>query len=147
MSFFQKLLSNRILLTALLAWAIAQVTKTILHAIVNRGIDWERLVGDGGMPSCHSATVCALATAAALHQGADSAIFALAAGMAMIVMDDARGVRRESGRHAKALNELLDLLMGEAAPEVKLKEMLGHSPLQVLIGALIGVGTAFLLWR
>lgn len=145
MNIIREFLDNRLLISALAAWAAAQLTKTVLHAIVNRGIDWERLIGDGGMPSCHSATVCALAASAALHCGVGSEIFALALVLAIVVMHDARGVRRESGRHAKALNELWIFLQGEEAPEVKLKEMLGHSPLQVFVGALIGIAVAFLL--
>ena len=122
--------SNHLLMNALLAWATAQLLKFFIYLAVNRTIDWKRLTGDGGMPSGHSATVTALAVCVIL---------------AVIVMHDAMGVRREAGRHAKAINELLEMLDSEEAPEVKLKEFLGHTPMQVCCGAVLGFIVALAL--
>jgi len=139
------LLGNRLLVGALLAWLTAQVIKTILYAAVNRRLDWQRLFGDGGMPSGHSATVTALAVTAAMNYGLDSPVFAVSVILAVIVMHDAMGVRLEAGKHAKAINELMEMMMGNAEPEAKLQEFLGHTPLQVLLGALVGLGVGLLV--
>lgn len=140
----QELLKNHLLMNALLAWAVAQIVKFILYLAVNRRLDWHRLLGDGGMPSGHSATVTALAVTAGLEYGLDSAVFAVCVVLAVIVMHDAMGVRREAGRHAQAINELLEMLSSEQAPEIKLKEFLGHSPMQVCCGALLGLVMALI---
>ena len=133
-------LSNRMLIIPLISWAIAQVIKTIIYAVVNKKIDIERLTGDGGMPSAHSATVCSLATTAAASYGFSSAEFAITLVLAIIVMHDAMGVRREAGKHAKALNELLIMMSDpNEEPDLILKEFLGHTPLQVFFGALLGI--------
>ena len=102
--------SNHLLMNALLAWATAQLLKFFIYLAVNRTIDWKRLTGDGGMPSGHSATVTALAVTSGLEYGYDSPVFAVCVILAVIVMHDAMGVRREAGRHAKAINELLEML-------------------------------------
>jgi len=140
-----KLLDNRLLINSLIAWISAQVIKTIIYAIVNRRIDWERLFGDGGMPSGHSATVTALALTAALHYGFDSAVFAVCAILAIIVMHDATGVRLEAGKHARAINELMQMLESNKETEEKLKELLGHTPLQVISGVVLGAIIAIIL--
>jgi acid phosphatase family membrane protein YuiD len=135
---------NHLLLCAVLAWLAAQLVKTVLYAVVNRRLDWQRLVGDGGMPSGHSATVTALAVSAGLRCGFDSAVFAVAAILAIVVMHDAMGVRRQAGKHAKAINELMELLGSNVAPEEKLQEFLGHTPMQVVFGALLGLIVALI---
>ena len=140
-----QLLNNQILVNSLLAWAAAQIIKTILYAAVHRQIDIHRLFGDGGMPSGHSATVTAMATTAALEYGLDSPIFAITAIFGIVVMHDAMGVRREAGKHAEVLNNLIASLNQDVPPEEALKEFLGHTPLQVCFGALLGVGVALLL--
>lgn len=133
-------LHNRLLICALISWAVAQIIKTVIYAIVNREINWSRLMGDGGMPSGHSATVTSMAAAAAVEYGLSSAVFAIAAILAIIVMHDAMSVRYEAGKHAQALNELLELLdRRDITDEIKLKEFLGHTPLQVFFGALLGL--------
>lgn len=142
---FSDLLQNHLLLNALVAWTAAQVLKTIIHAVVNRTLDIHRLFGDGGMPSGHSATVTALAATAAIEYGLSSAVFAIAAILAVIVMHDAMGVRLEAGKHAQAINELLELFSSDLETDVKLKEFLGHTPLQVLGGALLGLVVAIIL--
>ena len=139
------LLNNHLLINAMAAWATAQILKTILYAATNKTLEWERLFGDGGMPSGHSATVTALAVTAGMEFGLGSAYFALAATLAVIVMHDAMGVRLEAGKHAKALNELLELLSSDLETDIKLKELLGHTPMQVVVGALLGLVIALIL--
>ena len=138
-------LNNPLLINALAAWLAAQVIKTVIYAIVNKSLDFHRLFGDGGMPSGHSATVTALAATAALECGLDSPAFAISTILAVIVMHDATGVRRQAGEHAKAINELMEALNSDMAPEDKLQELLGHTPLQVFFGALIGLTAALLM--
>ena len=145
MDWLLDLFRNPFLIAGVSAWLVAQVVKTIIHAIINKRIVWERLVGDGGMPSGHSATVTALAVTAAVEYGLSSGIFAVAAILAIVVMHDAMGVRLEAGKHAKALNALMDLVSSDLSPDDKLKELLGHTPLQVCFGALLGLVVALVL--
>ena len=148
MNWFFDLLSNRFLITGMASWLVAQVTKTVIHAIINKKIVLERLFGDGGMPSGHSATVTSLATISALTFGFDSFQFAVTMLLAIIVCHDAMGVRLETGKQAVMLNELVKAfedLSKEDLPEVKLKEFVGHTPLQVLAGALLGIFIATLM--
>jgi acid phosphatase family membrane protein YuiD len=136
------ILSNRILIAAFFGWLSAQVLKTILFVLVNKTFDPERLVGDGGMPSSHSATVMALVTATFFYFGAGSFEFAIAGVMALIVMHDAMGVRRETGIQAKVINNMMDWFQqmdSDIPVEEKLKEFVGHTPLQVLFGAILGI--------
>lgn len=144
MQIWQALLDNRILLTAAIGWTVAQVAKTIIHIITNKTFSPERLVGGGGMPSSHSATVCALSTAVFIKYGFASTEFAIAFIFSFIVMYDAMGVRRETGNQAKVINEMREFFIemqriAEIPPEERLKELIGHTPLQVLIGAITGV--------
>ena len=132
-------------MNSLAAWGSAQVIKTILYAAIHKTLDMHRLFGDGGMPSGHSATVTAMATTAALESGLASPIFTVAGLLALLVMHDAMGVRREAGKHAKVLNDLMLSLRQDTPPEDVLKEFLGHTPLQVCFGALLGFGIALLL--
>lgn len=137
--------NNHLLTNALTAWIIAQILKVVIYALMNGKLDIRRLFGDGGMPSGHSATVTAMAVTAGMECGLDSAAFAIAAILAIIVMHDAMGVRLEAGKHAKALNELLELASSDLESEVKLKEFLGHTPLQVAFGCLLGLIVALAL--
>ena len=142
------LLDNYILMVALVAWASAQILKFIITWIATRKPVPERLVGAGGMPSSHSATVCALSTATAIQYGAASFEFAMAAIFALVVMYDAIGVRQESGKQAKVINDMVELFahMGKDVDiEKQLKEFIGHTPLQVLCGAILGIATAFII--
>lgn len=142
MSFLQELVHNRIFVSAVLGWFIAQVLKTIIHLFLTKQFVAERMIGSGGMPSSHSATVCALATATGMVYGGGSFEFAIAVILAIIVMHDAMGVRRETGIQAKVINEMLEVFtnMGKKmSPEEKLKEFVGHTPLQVLAGAILGI--------
>lgn len=141
---WQQFTSNTILLAALTAWAAAQLLKVLINAITIKDWDWSRLMGDGGMPSGHSATVAALATASLIQYGLSSFQFAVTAILAIVVMHDARGVRLEAGKHAKSINELFALMGKPTAPEELLQELLGHTPLQVAVGAVLGIGVALL---
>lgn len=148
MNWFYELITNPFLLTALSSWAVAQVLKVIINAAVNRTWDIERLFGDGGMPSGHSATVASLAIFTALRCGTGSFQFAMAAIFAIIVCHDAMGVRLETGKQAALLNELVEafnILSAKDLPEVKLKELVGHTPTQVSAGVIIGILNACLM--
>ncbi len=142
MTFWQELLHNEILMSAGLSWILAQIIKTIIHLILTKEFVAERLIGSGGMPSCHSATVCALTTSVLINEGVNSPFFAISAILAIIVMYDARGVRRETGVQAKVLNEIMEVIekMGsDLNNDEKLKEFVGHTPFQVVVGAILGV--------
>jgi len=143
MNFFQELINNKIFVVAASGWIVAQILKTIIHMIVCKKFQAERLVGGGGMPSSHSATVCSFATACCMEHGASSFEFAVSLILALIVMYDAMGVRRETGNQARVLNELIqvfaDMVQSELSPDDKLKEFVGHTPLQVLAGAILGI--------
>lgn len=141
-NFFEGILQNAVLLAAVIGWSAAQIIKTILVLILDKELRLERLVGSGGMPSSHSATVCALAASSAMVYGSASGEFAIAAIFAFIVMYDACNVRLETGKQAVAINELQELLrkMGEdLTAEERLKELVGHTLPQVLVGALLGI--------
>jgi len=138
--------TNPFLLTSLSSWFYAQVLKMIINAAVNKKLSWERLVGDGGMPSGHSATVSSLAAFSALTFGCGSFQFAACAILAVIVCHDATGVRRETGKQAIMINEIISILESEDLPEVKLKELVGHTPLQVTAGIIMGICNAFLMY-
>ena len=150
MDWLWDLLTNPYLLTALSAWAVAQVTKTILYALMNGRIDWERLFGDGGMPSGHSATVASLAVFCALMHGTHTHEFAVAAILAIIVCHDAMGVRHETGKQAMLINEIVEafekLTVDHELPEIVLKEFVGHTPLQVAAGITVGVLDALFMY-
>ncbi len=138
---WQQITGNNILVAAFWGWVSAQVIKTILYVIVNKEFVLERLVGDGGMPSSHSATVMSLVTVTAYDCGFGSPEFAIAFIFAIIVMHDAMGVRRETGKQAVAINNMMEYLdeLGKQPPEVQLKEFVGHTPFQVMMGAILGV--------
>lgn len=141
------LTGNYLLYVALLSWLAAQVCKTILDFILSGKLDLERMFGAGGMPSAHSALVCSLTISAARKYGISSPFFAFAFVLAAIVMYDAMGVRRAAGEQAKVLNRIVDDWMSEDDEEEnplreggkRLKEKVGHTPLEVLSGALLGI--------
>lgn len=141
----KQLQGNEVLMTSILAWAIAQFLKIISWAFVSRELNFKRLVEPGGMPSSHSAFVTSLCTGIGLHEGFDSTMFALSAVFAVIVIYDASGVRRAAGKQARVLNSIIeDLNRRELHPE-RLRELLGHTPFEVLVGAALGILIA--LWR
>jgi len=141
--FMNGLWQNRVLLSAATGWAAAQVIKTIIHGLLEGEWKLERLVGSGGMPSSHAATVCALVTAVAYNFGPNSFEFTISFLLAIIVLHDARGVRLETGKQAEILNEIVKYLRMEEGhttlPEKELKELVGHTPIQVGAGMIIGV--------
>ncbi|MFR8665225.1 MAG: acid phosphatase [Oscillospiraceae bacterium] len=142
---------NYILTVSLFAWTVAQLLKTVINTVLCGKFQAERLWGAGGMPSSHSALVCALAVSTAKSEGMASPIFAVALVLAAIVMYDATGVRRETGNQAKVLNLLLDEWVAdedEPLPGIsgkKLKEKVGHTPVEVLSGALLGIVLALVI--
>ena len=136
------LAQNRILVTGCVAWVCSQATKLTIHTIIHKQWTWERLFGDGGMPSSHSATVSSVATATGLICGWDSPLFAIASILALVVMHDAMGVRQETGKQARVINSMLELFesmgRGDLTPEETLKEFVGHTRRQVFVGAAFG---------
>ena len=151
MQLIRELLSmNEILSVSLLGWFTAQVLKTIINFILLGKFQLERMWGDGGMPSAHSATVCAMVIATARSEGIASPIFAIASVLAIITMHDAMGVRYETGEQAKVLNQMIEQWIDVSeknAPllqNLHLKEMVGHTPLQVVAGVVVGVVVGFL---
>ena len=147
------LLTNKFLLVSLSSWFVAQVLKTILYAVETKKLDINRLFGDGGMPSGHSATVTSLATFCGLNFEFDSFQFAVTAILAIIVCHDAMGVRLETGKQAVAINEILEafeLIHPDKISEANLKEFVGHTPIQVMAGSLLGILNAvvmfFVIW-
>jgi uncharacterized protein len=141
-----QLVSNRVLLASVTGWAVAQFLKVLLGIITERRFNFKWFVGSGGMPSSHAATVMALAVAVGLTYNFASPYFAITAIFAFIIMFDAQGVRRQSGKQAEALNHILDDLHAQRGikPE-PLKELFGHTPVEVMAGAIIGVLMAFLI--
>ena len=131
---------NKILVISVAAWAIAQVLKLLISMAIYHKFDIKYLTTGGGMPSSHSALVCACAVSTAFESGLDSPVFAVAAALAFIVMYDAAHVRRETGEQAKVLNYIMRN-WDEVRPEEfedELKELIGHTPLQVAVGAVLG---------
>ena len=150
MQFIREVLSlNQILTVSLLSWFVAQVLKTIINFILLGKFQLERMWGDGGMPSAHSATVCAMVIATARSEGINSAIFAVAAVVAIITMHDAMGVRRETGEQAKVLNKMIEQWIevteknNPFLQNMHLKEMVGHTPIEVVTGAALGIVLGF----
>lgn len=139
---------NQVLVSAIMGWVVAQFLKTLIDFALNKNFNAERLVGSGGMPSSHSATVCGMTTAALLKYGSGSFEFAVSFVVSMVVMYDAIGVRRETGKQAKLLNSILmenPLKLNAEVLQEKLKEYVGHTPLQVMAGAILGILLALAL--
>lgn len=143
-------ITNGALLVPTISWLIAQILKTLIDAAINKSFRPSRLVGDGGMPSGHSATVMSLATLVGLQLGFGSVEFAIAMVFAIVVMHDASGVRRETGKQARMILSIVEVI-GEYVNEKdvqikdeKLKVLVGHTPLQVACGALLGIVVASL---
>ena len=143
MAYIEALLSNKMLIAAVIGWASAQIIKTVINCFIIKSFNPERLVGSGGMPSSHSAFVSALAVSAFMHEGPESPAFAICFVVAFVVMYDAMGVRRETGKQAELLNQMTEIFSVNYAefdnPEKALKELVGHTPLQVMFGCLLGI--------
>ncbi len=138
---------SKIVLVTTLAWVFAQGFKVLNYYLKHRKINFRLFVGTGGMPSSHSAFVCGLATSIGYEAGFDSPVFFLALGMALVIMSDAAGVRRAAGQQAQILNELVDdFYKNKPIPPAKLKELLGHTPTQVFVGAFVGIAVAIVAY-
>jgi acid phosphatase family membrane protein YuiD len=130
------------------AWALAQGFKVLIYYFRYHKINFRLFVGTGGMPSSHSAFVSCLAATIGFETSWSSPVFLLALGGALITMSDAAGVRRAVGQQAQILNEILDdFYRSKPVKRKRLRELLGHTPIQVFVGAFIGIGTAYLFYR
>lgn len=141
------LVHNQVLIIAACAWVIAQAIKTVVILVQEKRLDWNYMISSGGMPSAHTATVCSLATSIAMTQGMGSVYFSIAVVLAIIVMYDAAGVRQSVGKHSAFLNSLIRELRFKSTPlerEEDFREFIGHTPFQVFIGALLGIGVTWL---
>lgn len=150
MNFFKEIITNHVLIVPIIAWAISQTMKIFTNLIVVKELDIKRILADGGMPSSHSATVLSLAVMCGWTAGVGSSIFALSLLFAIVVMRDAVGVRRETGKQAASIKELADavnktFLSKDAEIRTEnLKLLVGHTPLQVVFGALVGLTVSIL---
>ncbi len=145
---FAALLHNRLLLTVVVAWVCAQSIKVILGIIRERRVNFKWFVGTGGMPSTHAAGVTALATAVGLTSGFHSTLFIVTLVFTLVIMFDAQGVRRSAGKQAEVLNKIVeDIYWKRGIDQERLKELVGHTPVEVFVGGLIGIGVAMWLFR
>ena len=144
---FQELLQNKALVAGMVAWALAQIIKIPLDYLRTRRWNWALLFTTGGMPSSHSALMTGTVFAIGLYYGFDHPLFALGVAITMIVTYDAANVRRQAGIHAQRINVLFDeLLRGHIFSEKDLREVLGHTPLEVFGGILLGLIVATAQW-
>ena len=131
--------TNKCIVIPLVLWIIIQTFKVITDLVINRRLNVKRIIGAGGMPSSHSAVVCSLAMCIGKEYGFNSGIFAIALIMAFVVMYDAAGIRRAAGKQARILNHILDTPgLSQVEVQERLIEALGHTPIQVFVGALLG---------
>lgn len=141
MNILKEIINNQALITAVIAWFIAQLIKVILTLVTSKKMDFSRFVGSGGMPSSHSSFITALTVSVGFCEGFESSLFAICACLALVVMYDAAGVRRSAGEQAKILNKIIAEWGHENIKDTgkKLKELLGHSPIEVIAGAILGI--------
>ena len=148
MEIWQEMLGNQVLVSSVIGWVVAQALKTIIDFSLNKSFSAGRLVGSGGMPSSHSATVCALVVSTAFCYGVSAFEFAVSFVLAAVVMYDAIGVRQETGKQARLLNMILEqdlFKLNNHQFQERLKEFVGHTPLQVFAGAVLGILLAVLV--
>lgn len=146
MSIFPSIFYNVILISAIMAWLVAQILKVLVGLFVFKKIDMELLLSSGGFPSSHSATVCALSLGIGKYYGWNDPIFAVAAIFGMIVMYDATGVRQAAGKQAEVINKLVEsLYQGSDIAQERLKELIGHTPFEVFGGAIVGIIVGLLI--
>ena len=145
MSDLQKMIYNKYLYVPLIVWFCIQLFKVIYDLVTTKKFNFKRILGAGGMPSSHTAVVTTLATMIGKSEGVDTPIFAMAVIFALVVMYDAAGVRRAAGKQARLLNKIVETpgLSGVEVQE-RLVEVLGHTPLQVLVGAIIGIAVGII---
>ena len=144
MKFWEEIISNKVLIAAILGWCVAQALKVIWVLVSEKKFDISRITGAGGMPSSHSAFVSAMTTAVGITEGLDSSVFAIAFVLSFIVMYDASGVRKAAGEQAKVINDLQEILHTEVP--VYLKELLGHTHLEVIVGSILGIAIGLLMF-
>jgi acid phosphatase family membrane protein YuiD len=145
--FFRVVGWNPPLVLAMISMVSVQIIKFLSTVVMTRRVDFERLSGTGGMPSSHAASVSTLATAVGLQEGFDSALFAVAAFFSLVVMYDAAGIRRAAGRQARVLNRMIEDLKAHQVVEGEtLRELLGHTPVEVFVGTAYGIGLALVLY-
>ena len=141
------LLLSPVLIAGLISWGLGQVVKVLLDRLQKHAWDWSLLFSAGGMPSTHSALMGSVTLAIGIYDGFNSTLFALAFALSMVVMYDATGIRRQAGMHAQKINLMInELFRGQPISEDQLKEVLGHSPLQVLMGMLLGGAITLIMW-
>ena len=137
----------RLLMTVMISWTAAQFVKVPINYLITRRWEWRLMFTTGGMPSSHAALVTSTALSIGLFTGFDTPSFAIAMALALVVMYDAAGVRRQAGFHAQQINLLVnELLSGHQVSEKRLKEVLGHSPLEVTAGMIFGIITSLIIW-
>lgn len=138
--FFAEIFRNKILMTTISTWLIAQTLKVVIGVFRKKRFDFRLFIGSGGMPSAHAAGASCLATSTGLEFGFDSVYFALAFAFAIVVMFDAQGVRRSTGKQAEILNRIMeDIYWKGKIQELRLRELIGHTPFEVLIGLFLGI--------
>src|SRR5574338_790179 len=143
----QELISNPVLFIGLFSWALAQFLKVPIEYILHHRLNWGLWFSSGGMPSSHSALVTSVMLSIGIFDGFDTSAFALAVALAMIVLYDAAGVRREAGRHAEKINVVInEFFSGQPISDKQLKEVIGHTPAQVVAGVLMGLTIPMLFY-
>lgn len=144
---FKQIVSNPVFQAVVLAWFLAQVIKLIIDFIRHHRVDWHILSSAGGMPSSHASSITAAMLGVGLFDGFDTPLFGLAFVISMIVLYDAAGVRRQAGRQAEKINKMInELLKGHPLSQEQLQEVLGHTPFQVFMGFLLGIGVSLVIW-
>lgn len=146
--FVKEIGANRIFYVTLLSWFVAQMLKVVLGIFQEKRFNFHWFVGTGGMPSSHAAGVSSLATSVGCVAGFDSPLFAVTSVMALIIMFDAQSVRRETGKQAEVLNKIIDdIYANRGVREDRFKELLGHTPVEVFMGALLGIFISLLFFN
>ena len=147
---FLAILNNPVFWAAMTGWSLAQIFKPLMGYLRFRRWDWASLLNAGGMPSSHSALVASTAHAIGLFEGFDTSLFAMAVALAIIVIYDATGIRREAGKHAELINAIIQDLREGHPPrqetQQQLKEVLGHTPMEAVAGTFLGIAIAQMFW-
>ena len=144
---FKQIINNPVLQAVVLAWLLAQLIKLVIETYRKKKVDWHILMSAGGMPSSHASSITAAMLGVGLFEGFDTPLFGLAFVISMIVLYDAAGVRRQAGRQAEKINKLInELLNGHPLSQEQLQEVLGHTPFQVFMGFLLGIGVSLVIW-
>jgi hypothetical protein len=145
---WNQLITNRILIAGLLAWILAQFLKVPFQFLLHGKVNWGMWLNTGGMPSSHSSLVTATMLTTGLYAGFNTPMFAVALALAMVVLYDAGGVRRQAGMHAERINLIInELFSGQPISEENLKEVLGHTPIEVIGGVILGVAVSWGIWN